>query len=284
MTVEAVELEEPPPELLYHRKVTLIAAFKGMWRAREITRSLAEGDIRTRYKQAVLGFSWALLNPLVLMIAFTVLLPRVANIDTQGAPPSLFSYMGLIPWTFFSGALSNAVNSIVGNINLINKVPCPREVFPLAGVVESAFDASLSLLTLCLLFAITAYPPKITTLWVPVITIVLIAFVVACSILLAVLVVYVRDLRSALPLALQFGIFVTPVAFGFEQFVPEQWRAVYSIVNPLGPIIDSYRRTVLFGQGPDFLYLSLAALSSGALLFGGYWLFKRVESGIADVA
>jgi ABC-2 type transport system permease protein/lipopolysaccharide transport system permease protein len=284
MTLDVPVLEAPPPELLYRRRVSLVTAVKDMWKAREITRSLAERDIRSRYKQAVLGFAWAIVTPLILVVAFTIFMKRVTHTDTGGVPPALFTFVGLIPWMFFSGSLGNAVNSLVGNINLINKVPCPREVFPLAGVAESAFDSSLSLVMLGALFAILTFMPKPTTVWVPAITIVLIAFVIACSVMLAVAVVYVRDLRSALPLALQFGVFVTPVAYGFNTLVPPWARGIYAVLNPLGPIIDSYRRTVLYGQSPDFLYMGLATLSTALLLFGGYWLFKRMEAGIADVA
>jgi ABC-2 type transport system permease protein/lipopolysaccharide transport system permease protein len=284
MSVDAPRLEVPPPELLYNRRVSLLSAIKEMWAAREITRSLAERGLRSRYKQAVLGFAWALLTPFVLMLAFTVLFDRVANIDFRDVPGPLFSYMGLIPWTFFSGAVSAAAASIISNISLINKVPCPREVFPLSGVAVSGFDATLSLLVLLVMFPVLGFMPKLTSLWVPVITLVLLAFVTGCAILIAVLVVYVRDIRTALPLGLQFGLFVTPVAFPFYDFVPEAWRGLYSFVNPLGPIIDSYRRTVLYGQAPDFTYLGLGALGSLVILLGGYWLFKRMESGIADVA
>jgi ABC-type polysaccharide/polyol phosphate export permease len=284
MSAETTDLEMPPPDLLFRRRIRLSSALRDLWRAREIVRSLAERDLRSRYKQAVLGFTWALMTPFVLMLAFTLLFKRVASVDTNGAPAPLFAYLGLIPWTFFSGAVSTAATSIVGNISLINKVPCPREVFPLSGVVESAFDTTLSLFMLVFLFIVLGFAPTSTSYWVPVITAELFAFVTGYSILIAGLVVYVRDIRSALPLALQFGIFVSPVAFGFYDLVPPGARAIYSFINPLGPIIDSYRRTVLYGQQPDFFYLALGAIGSALVLLGGYYLFKRMETGIADVA
>jgi ABC-2 type transport system permease protein/lipopolysaccharide transport system permease protein len=274
----------PPPELVFHRRISLPAAVRDMWRAREITRSLTERGLRSRYKQAILGFAWALLTPLVLMLAFAVLQDRVFNFDIGDVPGPLFSYMGLIPWAFFSGAVSAGAASIVSNIALINKVPCPREVFPLSGVGVALFDAALSLLVLVPIFVFSGFAPRGSSYWVPLITLVLFAFVIGCSILIAGLVVYIRDLRTALPLALQFGLFVTPVAYPFYEVVPEEWRALYSFINPLGPIIDSYRRTVLYGMSPNFTELGFAALGSLLVLSGGYYLFKRMESGIADVA
>jgi ABC-2 type transport system permease protein/lipopolysaccharide transport system permease protein len=278
-----VVADVPPPELRYKRKVSIGRAIRDAWGAREITRSLAERQIRSRYKQAVLGFAWSVLTPLVLMFAFSVLFTRVADIDTQGVPYALFAYVGLVVWTFFSNSVNNAQASIVGNITLINKVPCPREVFPLSAVVQASFDASLSLIALVGLFVIKTFMPRPTSYWVPVLLLVLFAFVIGIAIMVSVLVVYIRDLRTALPLALQFGLFATPVAFGFE-VIPEAWRGLYSVINPLGPVIDGLRRSVLFGEAPQLEYLGLAAIGAVLYLAGGYWLFKRMEAGIADIA
>jgi ABC-type polysaccharide/polyol phosphate export permease len=275
--------DAPPPELRFKRKVSIRRAIADAWNAREITRSLAERQIRSRYKQAVLGFAWSVVTPLVLMVAFSVVFDRVANIDTHGAPYALFSYLGLVVWTFFSNAMNNAQASIVGNITLINKVPCPREVFPLSAVVQASFDAALSLIALVGLFAVKTFMPTPTSYWVPLILLVLFAFVIGVAILVSVLVVYIRDLRTALPLILQFGLFATPVAFGFD-VIPAAARGIYSFINPLGPCIDALRRTVLYGQAPQLEYLGLAALGATFYLCGGYWLFKRMEAGIADIA
>jgi ABC-type polysaccharide/polyol phosphate export permease len=277
----------PPPELRYRRRMTIPQALREAWAAREITRSLAERSIRSRYKQAVLGFAWSLLTPLILMVAFTVLFKRVASGHNLGVPSNvpypLFSYIALVPWTFFSNSIGNASTSIIGNITLINKVPCPREVFPLSGVAMAAFDAVLSLIALVVLFAGFTFMPRPTSYWVPLILLIMMAFVVGTSILCSVLVVYVRDLRTALPLALQFGLFVTPIAYGFS-VIPRSIRGIYSVINPLGPTIESLRRTVLYGLAPQGQYLALAALGATVYLVGGYWLFKRMEAGIADIA
>jgi ABC-type polysaccharide/polyol phosphate export permease len=128
----------PSPELLFRRRVRLFAAMGELWRARELVRTLAERDLRARYKQAVLGLSWAVVTPLLLMVAFTLVFPRVAQVDTGGVPYPLFSYLGLVPWAFFSASVSQGGQSIINNAGLLNKVYCPREVFPIGSVAVAA--------------------------------------------------------------------------------------------------------------------------------------------------
>jgi ABC-2 type transport system permease protein/lipopolysaccharide transport system permease protein len=278
----AVLPDEPPPELRYRVRFSLLGAARDAWNAREITRSLAERSIRSRYKQAVLGFAWSILTPLVLMFA-AIFISKKIGVAKDGVPLALFSYLGTLPWTFFSNSVSNGSTSIVSNISLINKVPCPREVFPLSGVAQALFDAVLSTLPLIVLFAVNTFMPRPETLWLPVILAVLLAFATGAAILFSVLVVYIRDLRTALPLILQFGFFVTPVVFPFSQ-LPANTRGIYSVINPLGPTIDALRRTMLEGAAPNFTYLGLGAIGALLYLVGGYVIFKRMEAGIADIA
>ena len=143
---------------------------------RELVRTLAERDLRVRYKQAVLGFAWTLLTPFALMVVFTIFFQRVANVDTGGVPYPLFAYLGLLPWTFFSTSVSNGGQSLIVNSQLINKVYCPREVFPLASSVVAAVDTCISVLMLCLLFVVTGFMPKATSVWLPAMLVVQVAF------------------------------------------------------------------------------------------------------------
>jgi ABC-type polysaccharide/polyol phosphate export permease len=284
VVTNAAVADAPPPELLFRRKVPVHRAIADAWKAREVTRSLTERAIRSRYKQAVLGFAWSILTPLVLMLAFTVVFKRGGlTIDTNGAPKVLFWYVALVVWTFFSNSITNASTSIIGNITLINKTPCPREVFPLSGVAQAAFDGALSLIPLVVLFGMQTFMPRPTAVWVPLILVVVFAFTIGASILCSVLIVYVRDLRTALPLALQFGLFATPIAYPFDQ-IPAGYRGLYSFLNPLGPTIDALRNTLLYDKAPQLEYLALGTLGAIVWLVGGYWLFRRMEAGIADIA
>lgn len=273
----------PPPELLFHRRVGFRAGVAEVWRSRELVRTLAEREIRARYKQALLGFSWAVITPLVLMVVFTLFVRRVADVDTGGVPYPLFTYLGLLPWTFFSSSLSSGGQSLVTNSTLLNKIYCPREVFPLASIIVAGIDTTISTAILGVLFAILTFAPKITSLWVPVLLVVQVAFTLGITLIVSGTLVYLRDLRQALPLLLQFGLFATPVAWGID-VVPESWRLAYSVVNPLAPVIDGYRRTVLLGLPPQWELLGPAAASAAVLLVAGYVVFKRLETGFADAA
>lgn len=280
---DALQLEGPPKELRFRRPLRLRTAVGEFWRARELVLALAERELRVRYKQAVLGFAWAVVTPLALMVAFTLFFNRVARVDTGGAPYPLFSYLGLIPWMFFSTSVSVGGQSLVTNVGLLNKVYCPREVFPTASVLVAGFDSAVTVGVLGVLFAVTGYAPRLTSLWVPVLLLVQVAFAVGVTLVVSAVVVYLRDLRHALPIVLQLGLFATPVAYGIE-VVPPSLRAAYAAVNPLASVIEGYRRTVLLGLPPDWHLLWPGALTAAAVLVAGYVLFKRLEVGLADVA
>ncbi len=273
----------PDPALIFRRHIRLRSAVVEVWKSRELVRSLAEREVRARYKQAILGFSWAVITPLVLMVVFTVFVRRVAQVDTGGAPYALFSYLGLLPWTFFSSSVNTGGQSLIVNSTLLNKIYCPREVFPLASMIVAGIDSSISTAILGALFAITTFAPKVTSLWVPVLLVVQVIFTVGVTLVISGVLIYLRDLRQALPLLLQFGLFATPVAWGIE-VVPERWQLPYSILNPLVPVIDGYRRTVLYGQAPQWDLLAPAAVSAAVMLVLGYLMFKRLEIGFADAA
>jgi ABC-2 type transport system permease protein/lipopolysaccharide transport system permease protein len=274
---------EPPPELRYRRTLSLPTAVRELWLARELVRTLAERDLRSRYKQASLGFAWAVILPLVFMVVFTVFFQKVANIDTGDVPYPLFAYLGLLPWTFFSNTVGNGASSLSSNLSIINKVYCPREVFPLAAAAVAAVDTAIATIALFVLFAITGYAPTATAIWVPVLLLVLLAFTLGIAFGLAAATVYIRDLKHALAIALQLGLFATPVAYSLSE-IPSDLQPIYCFLNPLAPVIDGLRRTVLLDQQPDWSLLGLGALGATLALVGGYWLFKRLETGIADVA
>lgn len=273
----------PRLDLRFRRRVRLLGAIREVWRARELVRTLAERELRARYKQAVLGVAWAVVTPLALMLVFTLFVNRIARIDTGGAPYPLFAYVGLLPWTFFSTSVNQGGQSLVQNIPLLNKVYCPREVFPLASVAVAGLDSAVALVALGGLFVFTGYAPAATSYWVPILLLVQVAFTLGVTLITSAVVVYLRDLRHALPILLQLGLFATPVAYGID-VVPVSLRVLYAVLNPLGAVIDGYRRTVLLGLGPNWDLVLPAAGSALAVLVVGYLVFKRMETGFADVA
>lgn len=275
--------ESPPPGLRFKRALRPSTLLGELWRARGLARTLAEREYRARYKQTILGFAWAIITPVTLMLVFTLLFDRVANIDTRGAPYLLFSYVALLPWTFFSNSVAAAGQSLVSNMALLNKVYCPREVFPISGMVVAGIDTLIATAVLGVLFAVTQYAPRAATLWVPVLLAVQLIYTLGFALVVSIVTVYLRDLRQGLPFVLQLGLFATPIAYGLEE-IPAGFRPLYAVLNPLGPVIDGYRSTVLFGEAPQWGLLGLAALSATVLLVFGYAFFKRLETGIADVA
>lgn len=274
---------EPRPGTWYRRKVRVRRSLREVWRARELIRSLAERDLRARYKQAILGFAWAIVTPLMLMVVFTLVFNRVTKIDTHGVSYPLFAFVGLVPWTFFSSTVSSAGMSLVSNTSLLNKIHCPREIFPLASTIVAGIDSAISLLALGALFLVTGTAPKIESLWVPLLFAVQLAFTLGVAFVVSSVLVYLRDLRHALPIILQLGLFATPVAYGIDK-IARSSRLAFSFLNPLAPVIDGYRRTVLYGQPPEWSALAAGAATAFAVLALGYLLFKRLETGIADVA
>jgi ABC-type polysaccharide/polyol phosphate export permease len=273
----------PPLDMRFRRRLRLLGAIREVWRARELVRTLAERELRARYKQAVLGVAWAVVTPLALMLVFTLFVNRIARIDTGGAPYPLFAYIGLLPWTFFSTSVNQGGQSLVQNIPLLNKVYCPREVFPLASVAVAGLDSAVALVALGGLFVVTGYAPALTSYWVPLLLLVQVAFTLGVALITSAVVVYLRDLRHALPILLQLGLFATPVAYGID-VVPVSMRVPYAVLNPLGAVIDGYRRTVLLGLGPNWDLVVPAAGSALVVLVAGYLVFKRMETGFADVA
>ena len=275
----------PPHDLWFRRRIKLRHAFGDVWRFRELIWSLAERDYRSRYKQALLGIAWSVLTPVLMMVVFTVVFTRFQRVDTGGAPYVLFSYLGILPWTFFSNSISGGGQSIVSNMSLVNKVACPREVFPLGTIVVSAIDTLIASVVLLFLFVVTGVAPKPQTLYAPLFLLVLLVFTVGLTLIISSVLVYLRDLRHVLPLLLQLGLFLTPVAYGMNVLIHSRWKlVVYSFLNPVAPVIDGLRRTVLYGLPPDWELLGAGAAGALLAFVTGYIIFKRLEVGIADIA
>jgi ABC-2 type transport system permease protein/lipopolysaccharide transport system permease protein len=273
----------PPAELIYRKRLSLRRDLRDLWQSRALIRTLGERDIRARYKQAFFGFSWSIVTPLLTVFVFTVFFKRIGRIDTGAIPYPLFSYVGLLPWSFFVASVSSGSGSLIFNSSILNKVYCPREVFPIGSIAVQFTDALISGSVLCLVFAYYGTTPKATSAWVPVYFAVQLAFTVGLTLAFSTAVIYVRDLRQILGGILQMGLFLTPVAWGISS-IPRQWRVLYCAVNPMAAVIDGYRRVVLVGKSPAWDLLLAASVTAGIVMVGGYLIFRRLEGGIADVA
>jgi ABC-type polysaccharide/polyol phosphate export permease len=270
----------------FRRPFTPVAWLRELWQARALVVALSVRELRARYKHAALGFLWALLVPLSFMVVFNLVFTHVAKVDTGGQPYAVFTYIGLVVWTFFSTSVSVASQSLLSNTQLLNRVSFPREVFPLSSVVVAGFDAAISLSAFALLIVFT--DARLHFAPGPIASLILLfgltgAWTVALALIVSAAVVYLRDVRHLLPIVLQLGIIATPVAYGID-VIPQAARGWYSVVNPLAPAIDGFRRVLLEGRYPRWELVGPAAVSSIVLLLLAYGIFKRLEVGFADIA
>jgi ABC-type polysaccharide/polyol phosphate export permease len=276
-------LDEPPVELRYRRKIAPLRSLRELWHARELLWALGEREFQARYAQTWLGIGWALITPILLMLVFMLFVNQVVNVNTHGAPYSVWVYLGLLPWTFFSSTVSRGGQILVFESSVLNKVRCPREVFPISSLIVAGYDFALSVFVLGVLFLITGYEPHTTAIWVPLLLLIQVAFCAGVALGLSVVVVFVRDIGQAIPLMLQLGLFATPVAYDMSA-IPEKWQPLYAALNPLVGVIQGYRDTMLYGLHPPWRLVIPSAIAAFVYLVGGYLLFKKLEPGIADVA
>jgi ABC-2 type transport system permease protein/lipopolysaccharide transport system permease protein len=283
MDLDAVP-ERPEPDQMYKHKVRLLESVRQAWRSREIIATLAERDIRAQYKQATLGVMWALLMPVLTLLIFTFLVKK-ANVGygTEGIPTALFMFPGIMCWTYFSSSVTTGGTSLLSNKALLSKTQFPRECFPIDNMLVAGVNTMLSLAPLVLLFIINGFAPKIQVLWAPLFVAIEVLFTAGVTFAVAGIIIQMRDLGQVLPLLISLGQFLCPVIWPFAK-IPKSVQPWYSFFNPLGPIMDNIRRTMLLGKSPTWGLLGLAALGSVLYLLVGYRLFKRLEVQFADLA
>lgn len=254
-----------------------------LWRYRELFQVLAWRDVAVRYKQTVIGIAWAVLRPFLTMIVFTIVFSKLAKLPTEGtAPYALMVFAGLLPWQFFSTALSDASQSLVSSANLISKVYFPRLIVPTATVVVAFVDFLISFVILVGMMVWYRFVPDWHILLLP--AFVLLAFLASLGpgLWITSLNVKYRDFRYIIPFLVQFGLYVCPVGFS-SSIVPAEYRLIYSI-NPMVGVIDGFRWCILGGDSP--LYLPGFAISLIVVAFF-LWLgirqFRRMEKSFADL-
>jgi len=274
------------------RRVTVIRApafsFAGMLQQltklveyRDLLYTLTVHRIKVRYKQSVLGLSWAILQPLSLMLIYTLIFSVVARMPSDDIPYPLFAYTGLLPWTYFSTALSTATNGLVSHSHLVTKVYFPREILPMTYVLAALFDFLIASLVLAGLMIYYRAPITLNFLYVVPIILVLTIFALAMSLFMSAVQVRFRDVGVAMPLLLQVWMFATPIIYPLSA-VPERLRPIYDL-NPTVGVIEGFRNVLLQGTPPNFRALGASALVSLILLPLMYIYFKHVEATVADV-
>jgi len=238
-------------------------------------------EVQVRYKQSLLGIAWAVLQPLTLTIIFTIVFSHLVRVDTGDIPYPIFSYVALVPWTFFATALSFGIASLVNNMNLVTKIYFPREILPLANIGAAFVDFLISAIILVGMMLIYGIWPGWTALWVFPLLFMQIALTIAVVFLGSALLVFFRDVRFVVPLLIQIWMYATPIIYP-ASLVPERYRTLY-FLNPMAGIIDGYRRTLLEGQPPMSGNMLLGAIVTLVLLVIGYRFFKQAEPRFADL-
>ena len=252
-----------------------------LWRYRELFVFLAWRDLSVRYKQTAVGVAWALVRPFITMVVFS-LFGKLTNMETDGVPQPIMTFAAILPWTLFSSALSESAGSLLGNANLISKVYFPRLILPATSLMVCLVDFLISLAFLGVLMAWFQYWPTWRLLTLPLFTLSALLSSVAVGIWMASLTVKYRDFRVVVPFIIQFGTFISPIAFP-SSIVPEKWRLLYSF-NPMVGVIDGFRWAVL-GKSAEFYWpgLIVSIVLSIGLLWTGIWYFRRTEKTFADV-
>jgi lipopolysaccharide transport system permease protein len=270
-------------ELVIEKGRTERHYWRDLWQYRELFQVLAWRDISVRYKQTVIGTAWAVIRPFLTMVVFTVVFGKLANLPSDGTVPyALMVYAGMLPWNFFSTALTEASNSLIGNANLITKVYFPRLIVPVAAVMVALVDFLISFAILVGLMIWYQFMPGWQILLLP--AFVAIAFMVSLGIgvWITALNVKYRDFRYVIPFIVQLGLYVSPVGFS-SSIVPGQWRLLYSI-NPLVGVIDGFRWCLLGGESQ--VYVPGLGLCIGVTIFFlllGIRRFRKMERSFADL-
>jgi lipopolysaccharide transport system permease protein len=252
-----------------------------IWRSRDLLFILAWRDVKVRYTQTVLGVAWAVLQPVLSMVVFSVIFGRLAGLPSEGVPYSLFSLAALLPWQLFAGALQRAGTSLVGNAGLVTKVYFPRLIIPLAAAAAGLVDFAIALAVLGGLMLYYRIHLTWAILWLPAFVILALLAALAAGIWLCALNVKYRDVEHALPFLIQIWLFASPVAYSAGLIPSGSWRIIYSL-NPLAGVIQGFRWTLVGADPPGVMFLVSTAATILALASGLFY-FQRMEDTFADV-
>lgn len=254
---------------------------KELWRYRELLFFIAWRDITVRYKQTVLGAMWAILQPFLNMIVFSLIFGRLAKLPSDNLPYPIFSYAALLPWQYFSTAMSSASNSLVGSSGLISKVYFPRLIVPMASVLPPIADFAIAFVLLLLMMVYYGIAPTINVIFLPFFLLLALVMALGVGLWLSALNVQYRDIRYTIPFIIQFWLFASPVAYS-SSLIPDRWRALYGL-NPMAGVIEGFRWALLGADTSPGPLIGISVLVSLAVLVTGAFYFRRMERVFADI-
>lgn len=270
-TVVSIEAAKPWPAIKLHE----------LWEYRGLVHFLVWRDIRVRYKQTVLGAGWAVLQPLCTMLLFSLIFGRLVKVPSDGIPYPLFSFCALVPWTYFSNAMTQGSNSLVSNSNLIKKVYFPRLAIPTAKVFSALVDFGLAFVLLLPMVFYYDLHLTLRVLWIPLFALLAMITALGTALWLSALNVRMRDVEQALPFVTQVWLFATPIAYP-SSMLRQPWRTIYSI-NPMVGVVEGFRWALAGAKTTPGLMLGVSSVVAVAILVTGAYWFRRSEKSFADV-
>lgn len=252
-----------------------------LWQYRELLYFLVWRDLKVRYKQTILGVAWAIIQPFCTMIVFTVVFGQMMKVPSQGVPYPIFSYSGLLPWSYFSSAMSRSGASLVSSANLITKVYFPRLVIPIAAAGAGLVDFAIAFTILVGMMLFYGIMPTAAIITLPAFLLLSLATALSMGLWLSALNVRYRDVGYVIPFLAQTWLWATPVAYP-TSLVPERWQALYSL-NPMAGVVEGFRWALLGSEGVPGPMLAISALAVVLVLVSGLFYFNRTEKTFADV-
>lgn len=252
-----------------------------LWKFRELLFFLTWRDIKVRYKQTALGATWAILQPVLTMIIFSIVFGGLAKLPSDGIPYPIFTFTALLPWQLFAFALTQSSNSLVGSQNLISKVYFPRLIVPFSSVLAGLVDFVIAFVVLVGMMAFYGIRLTPAVLLLPLFLLLALTSAMAVGLWLSALNVKYRDIRYVVPFLTQFWMYATPIAYS-SSLIPEKWRWLYSL-NPMTGVVEGFRWALLGKSSLDVLSLCISGSVVVVMLIGGLYYFKRMETSFADI-
>ena len=254
---------------------------RDLWEYRELLYFLTWRDIKVRYKQTVLGATWAIIQPVFTMVVFSLFFGRLAKIPSDGIPYPIFAYAALVPWTFFANGLSQSSNSLVGSAELITKVYFPRLIIPVSSILSGLIDFAIAFAVFILMALYYGIYPTTSILLLPFFLLLGLSTALGLGLWLSALNVRFRDVRYIIPFLTQFWLFATPIAYP-SSLLSEPWKTIYG-VNPMVGVVEGFRWALLGTETAPGAMIFVSSLVALCLLVSGVFYFKRVEKYFTDV-
>lgn len=274
------QLPDEPLFVIEARKSGVNFNLRDWWVYRELLYFLIWRDVKVRYKQTLIGAAWAIIQPLLTMVIFTLIFGKVAKIDSNGIPYPVFAFAALLPWTFFANAITTSGNSIVGNAHLITKVYFPRRIIPVAAVCAGLVDLAVAFPMLAALMFYYHIPLTVNILILPLLILLTTLLAIAVGTWLSAINVKYRDVKFTIPFLVQIWMYLSPVAYP-SSVIPPKWRLLYSL-NPFVGLLEAYR-SALFGRAFDWSGIAISSGLTLVFLMFAFNQFRKMEKRFADI-